>query len=247
MRLRTRLLLGFTIVFAVVVAAGVFTVVAQRNRLYDQVDDQLMSTPLPPALRAERDGGTGPPGRPEPGPVDNESISDLYIAVVTPDGTLRSQIEGQLLEDTPNVEAFVESPPSETMLFSTGGVNGVSTFRVQFRPGTENSLPTFMAIPVDDIQDTIRQLTLTLAGVAALLLVVLTVIASWVNRFGLRPISAMTDIAEAISSGDRDRRTAVDAESTESGRLGHALNVMLDERDKSNARLRKFVSNASHE
>ena len=57
----------------------------------------------------------------------------------------------------------------------------------------------------------------------------------------------MTDVAEAISSGERDRRATVDDDTTEAGRLGHAFNVMLDERDRREARLRQFVSNVSHE
>ena len=48
MKLRTRVLLGFTVIFVVVIAAGVFTVNAQRNQLYDQIDARLLSTPLPP-------------------------------------------------------------------------------------------------------------------------------------------------------------------------------------------------------
>ena len=39
----------------------------------------------------------------------------------------------------------------------------------------------------------------------------------------------------------------MDDDATEAGRLGHAFNVMLDERDSSETRLRQFVSNASHE
>ena len=179
--------------------------------------------------------------------VDNESISDLYVAVLTPDGVLRPVIEGQLLADVPDVQSLVDEPPAATTFITTDGVDGTSTFRVMFLPGTATSLDAIVAVPVDDVEDTIRQLTYTFVGVAGLILIVLIVIDSWVNRFGLRPISAMTDVAEAISSGERDRRAEVDDDATEAGRLGHAFNVMLDERDSSETRLRQFVSNASHE
>ena len=116
-----------------------------------------------------------------------------------------------------------------------------------FLPGDETSFGALVAIPVDDVEDTIQQLTYIFVAVAGLILLALIVIASWVNRFGLRPISAMTDVAEAISSGERDRRADVQDDSTEAGRLGHAFNVMLDERDAGEERLRQFVSNASHE
>ncbi len=257
MKLRTRLVAGFTAIFVVIIAAGVFTVTAQRNQLYDQIDDRLMATPLPPETRARPAGGnaeaTGqepPADAPAPGAaprVNEESISDLYVAVLPAEGALRPVIEGQLLADVPNVQPLVDDPPAGTTFITTDGVDGASTFRVLFLPGTATSLDAIVAVPVDGVEDTIRQLSYTFFGVAGLILVALIVIASWVSRFGLRPISAMTDVAEAISSGKRDRRADVDSDSTEAGRLGRAFNVMLDERDDSEARLRQFVSNASHE
>lgn len=255
MKLRTRVLLGFAMIFVVVIAAGVFTVNAQRTQLYDQVNDRLLSTPLPQEARArppERipptagEASADVPDRVAPPPLDDESISDLYVAVVTPDGSLRPVIEGQLLVDRPDLESFDERPLEPT-LFTTGGVDGTSTFRVLYLPGTDASLDTFVAVPVDDVDDTIRQLAYTFVGVAGVVLIALIVIASWINRFGLRPISEMTEVAEAISSGERDRRAGVDDDTTEAGRLGHAFNVMLDERDAGEERLRQFVSNASHE
>jgi two-component system OmpR family sensor kinase len=257
MKLRTRVLLGFTMIFVVVIAAGVFTVNAQRNQLYDQIDDRLLSTPLPPEIRARPPGtlradGRAPaddaPTRVAPQPVDDDSISDLYVAVFAPDDAVRPVIEGQLLVDRPDIESLVDERPTDETTFTTDGVDDTSTFRVLFLPATEASLDAVVAVPVDDVEDTIRQLTYTFVGVAGLILLVLIVIASWLNRFGLRPISAMTDVAEAISAGERDRRADVEQnDATEAGRLGHAFNVMLDERDAGEERLRQFVSNASHE
>ena len=257
MKLRTRVLLGFAIIFVVVVAAGVFTVNAQRNQLYDQIDDRLVATPLPPEARARPVNGNVPtddqapvgdaPGRGGAQPLDDGNISDIYVAVLTPDDTLRPVVDGQLLTDRPDVQSLVDDRPTDTTITTVAGVDGTSTFRVLFLPGTATSLDAFVAVPVDDVDDTIRQLTYTFAAVAGLILLTLILIASWLNRFGLRPITAMTDVAEAISAGERDRRAEVRDDATEAGRLGHALNVMLDERDTSEERLRQFVSNASHE
>jgi two-component system OmpR family sensor kinase len=251
--LRTRLLLGFTMVFLVIVAAGVFTVTAQRDQLLDQIDDQLTSMPLPPGTRVEpaveddREPPPDAPERPDVQPVDTDSISDLYVAGVTAQNTLRPAIQGQLLVDVPDVESLLEDPPTESTLLTVDGVDEISTFRVLYLPNTATSPGVVIAVPIDDVEDTVRQLTYTFIGVAGFILLVLILIASWVNRFGLRPISAMTDVAEAISSGERDRRAEVESETTEAGRLGQAFNVMLDERDASETRLRQFVSNASHE
>ncbi len=245
MTLRTRLLLGFTMIFVVVIAAGVFTVTAQRNQLYNQIDDRLSATPLPPETRNSPARSNGAPDRTGGQPVDSESISDLYVAAIEVGGEVRPVIEGQLLDDVPDVQSLVDDSPAATTLVTAGGIAGTSTFRVLFLPATESSLGAIVAVPIDDVEETIRQMTYRLVGVVGLISVALIVIASWVSRFGLRPIRAMTDVAEAISSGERDRRATTD--STEAGRLGHAFNVMLDERDRSDERLRQFVSNASHE
>lgn len=254
MKLRTRLLLGFAVIFVVVIAAGFFTVAAQRSRLYQQIDDRLIATPLPQETRVRLGAGTATGGQaPRAGApgaasrVDGESISDLYVAVLTSEGLLRPMIEGQLLTDVPDLEIFVEAVPTSTTFITTAGVNGTSTFRAVLLPGNATSLAAIVAVPVDGVDDAIRQLSFIFLAVAGVILLVLILIASWVSRLGLRPLTAMTDVSEAVSSGERHRRADVANDATEAGRLGHAFNLMLDERDKSEARLRQFVSNASHE
>ena len=69
----------------------------------------------------------------------------------------------------------------------------------------------------------------------------------WMNPADLRPISRMTETADAITGGDRTRRAEVSTDSTEVAKLATALNVMLDERDSDEERIRAFVSDASHE
>jgi len=257
MKLRTRVLIGFTMIFVIVIAAGFFTVTAQRNQLYDQIDNRLVTTPLPPQVRTAQPPDRSPEGSDPPAagdvdrvaavPVDGDNISDLYVAVLTDSGQFRPVIEGQRLDDAPDLQSLLEDPLAANSFRTIGGVNGTSTFRVLLLEGSDTSLNAIVAVPVDDVEDTIGQLRYILFGVVGLTLLALVMIASWINRFGLRPIAAMTDVATAITSGERDRRAAVDSDSTEAGRLGEALNVMLDERDSTETRLREFVSNASHE
>lgn len=249
MTLRTRLLLGLGVVFLVIVAAGVFTVRTQRAQLYDEVDTQLTTTPLPPQMRSRVP--PVPPGADNP-PIDEESISDLYLATIDDSGALRVAVRGQRLADVPDLDAadldeLVASPGGFSEIRTVEGVAGQSTFRVQFIAGTDTAPPTIIAVPIDDIEDTIDQLTYTLLAVAALVAVVLVLIGVWVNRFGIRPIEEMTDTADAIAGGDRTRRAEGYDSGTEAGRLATAFNVMLDERDATEQRLRSFVSDASHE
>jgi two-component system OmpR family sensor kinase len=73
-------------------------------------------------------------------------------------------------------------------------------------------------------------------------------------RLGLRPLDRMGTTAGIIAGGDLSRRVSPATPRTEVGRLGLALNAMLDrleeafaQRQASEDRLRRFLSDASHE
>jgi signal transduction histidine kinase len=57
----------------------------------------------------------------------------------------------------------------------------------------------------------------------------------------------VTRAADAIARGDHSRRVEADDVRTEAGRLARAFNVLLDERDQIDERLRQFVADAAHE
>ena len=76
----------------------------------------------------------------------------------------------------------------------------------------------------------------------------------WLITASLRPLRRIEETAAAIGAGDLSRRVEPDGGTTEIGRLGGALNAMLGqiedafaERSASEARLRRFISDASHE
>ena len=206
MKLRTRVLPGFTMIFVVVIAAGAYTVTAQRSRLYEQIDDRLLATPLPPETRARQTSVPVPadaqetpdnaPDRASEPPLDDESISDLYVAVLTPDDSVRPVIEGQLLVDRPDVRALVDDRPEDSTIITANGIDNTSSFRVLYLPGSDRSLEAIVAVPIDDVDDTIRQLTYTFVGIGGLILLALIVIAV-VDQ----PIRSATDHRD-----DRGRR-----------------------------------------
>jgi two-component system OmpR family sensor kinase len=81
-------------------------------------------------------------------------------------------------------------------------------------------------------------------------LVVLAVVAAtgfWIARLGLRPIAEVTEVADAITAGDRTRRVTTAQRRTEAEKLAQAFNLMLDEQLALEARLRQFIADASHE
>ncbi len=63
----------------------------------------------------------------------------------------------------------------------------------------------------------------------------------------LRPLARIEQTAEAITAGDLSRRVEYADPQTEVGRVGSALNTMLDRIEASDRRLRRFIADASHE
>ena len=110
------------------------------------------------------------------------------------------------------------------------------------------------AIPLTEVDQTLSRLLevegLVIAGVLFAL-----GLASWlVVRAGLRPLDRIGETAGRIAGGDLSHRVRDTDPRTEAGRLGVALNLMLDrleaafrEREASEERLRQFLADASHE
>ncbi len=126
-------------------------------------------------------------------------------------------------------------------------VDGSTEFRVLVEPLGADGGAVAIALPLTDVDDSIRQLIVTLALLAIFVAAVLALLAWWIARLGLRPISNMTSAATAIAAGDREHRVPNLDERTEAGQLAAAFNQMLDQRDGAEDRLRRFVSDASHE
>ena len=111
-----------------------------------------------------------------------------------------------------------------------------------------------LAAPLADTDATLHRLALIEVLVAAGVLLSIALVGVILIRRGLRPLERIEEDAAAIGAGDLSRRVEPDDLETEVGRLGHALNAMLGqiegafaERAASEERLRRFVSDASHE
>ena len=118
-------------------------------------------------------------------------------------------------------------------------------------PGGEQIV---VAVPLGDVDETLDRLLLVEALVILGVLLVLGVAAAWLVRLGLRPLDRMGTTAGIIARGDLSRRVTPATPRTEVGRLGLALNAMLErleeafaQRQASEDRLRRFLSDASHE
>jgi signal transduction histidine kinase len=111
-----------------------------------------------------------------------------------------------------------------------------------------------VAVSLHDVDASLHHLLLVEILVACLVLLALALMGWWVVKLGLRPLQDMERTAGAIAAGDLSQRVEIIDENTEVGRLGIAMNEMMQQietafeaRAASEARLRRFVGDASHE
>jgi two-component system OmpR family sensor kinase len=113
---------------------------------------------------------------------------------------------------------------------------------------------TVAAVPLREVDQTLSRLLLVEGLVIGGVLLALGLSAFFVVRLGLRPLDRIEVTAGEIAAGQLSRRVSPADSRTEVGRLGLALNAMLDRleaafaaRTESEERLRQFVADASHE
>jgi two-component system OmpR family sensor kinase len=253
MSLRSRLLLGMAVVAVVLVIASLSITRATEHNLIDQVDQQLArSGPQARLGDYDRFGGGGGAGLRPGGPP-----SALYIARFDPDTRelttlyLPSGSDSSSPPDLTFAEATAHdgAPP-----FTVSAQNGDLRYRVVVREAGIRRQALVLALPLHDVDDTIDHLLAIQALAAAAILLTMGLVTFWVLRLGVRPVQQMTATAKAIGEGDLSQRIPETASGTEAAELGTALNQMLerieesfDERARSEARLRQFVADASHE
>ncbi|MGH8891154.1 MAG: sensor histidine kinase [Acidothermaceae bacterium] len=118
-----------------------------------------------------------------------------------------------------------------------------------------------VAVPLSDVDNTLHTLSLFELTIGAVVLIVLAGMGYLAVRRSLRPLVDVELTAEAIAEGDLTQRVAVSDPRTEVGRLSLALNKMLGQIESafraretseqqartSEARMRRFVTDAGHE
>jgi two-component system, OmpR family, sensor kinase len=262
--LRARLLVAVLALTAGgMLLVGAITYAEQRSFLYDRVDQQVTAAIPPVAGKLDQLRG-GPGGgyddhedhRPGGGP-DLGIPAGTYGQKRDADGNV---LAGTGMVFTPLNQAVTAKPalPAELpvgRIITVDGADGAGTrYRVLARRDPMGSTITVAAIPLSATDDTLRRLLAVEAFVIAAVLIVLGLVSWVVVRVGLLPLDRMGHTAGAIAGGDLSHRVESTDPRTEVGRLGVALNAMLDrleqafgEREASEDRLRRFIADASHE
>ncbi len=251
MTLRSRLLISLLTVLATLGLAGLLVVRSQRHFLTEQVDEQVRAAVVPALGIARDELSPIGPRRPNdsPGPT---ALSELYVGVVGTDGAVATLFapgvdatDGITIRLPAALPSRGSGPMRLSEPFDAVDGHGRSYRMVVATDPVSNTL--VIGLPASRVDAAVNRLLLGFSAAAAVVVAVAALAAGWVVRLGLRPIKAMTDVADAIARGEVGRRVDHPSPRTEAGRLGRAFNVMLDEREGSEERLRRFVSDASHE
>jgi two-component system OmpR family sensor kinase len=249
-RLTLQIAAALLVLWAVI---GWISVWAVERRLYDDIDEELTAD-IPQVAAAlevlsddelreltsqDRAGGdtallivgpagvelflpSGPAGRPDAAP-------DLGAATT-------SELRGRAGEP-----------------FTVDAVDGPRRYRIVTSP-LDDGRVVVRARPLDEVGETVEDVRAvtyvafvgTVVGAAGLVWVI--------SRQTFRPLEDVITSARDVGAGSLDARVAVTSTAPDVVRLADALNVMLDRleeaftrRQRSEERLRQFVSDASHE
>jgi two-component system OmpR family sensor kinase len=152
------------------------------------------------------------------------------------------------LPRTIHVSTHPNEGPDRVSYFTVGSRHSGEQYRVRAAIEPElNGSMLIVAAPLHDVTSTLRRLFLVELLVTLAVLVALAALGLWIVRLGLRPLRRIEQTAVAITAGDLSQRVEHLDPQTEVGRVGSALNTMLDRIEASDRRLRRFVSDASHE
>lgn len=252
--LRARLLLGVVLLAALgLVAADVATYQSLGDYLLSRVDNTLNA--VHPGVEQTMFGG----GHDQHGGPDELAPPGYCVQLRTLGGrTLESPCQeapGETAESPPRYPSTVSLPAhpntaerDRVRFLTIGAVQGGGRYRL--RASIEGDHPNellLIAAPLRTEDNTLHRLFFVELLVTIAVLAALALLGLWIVRLGLRPLREIEVTAAAITAGDLSRRVEHPDERTEVGRVGSALNTMLDRIEASDRRLRRFIADASHE
>jgi len=222
--------------------SGVAATQSLQGYLEDRVDEQLVNSLRQPGQlgRALQDGGRRP-----------DAFGLIYVQV--------AGVSSPLPEDVapPRIPT---APRANGRPFTVDATSGSTRWRVIETLNTNGDVLA-VAVPLDQVQETVRRLVAIEAVVGLIVLGVLGAVAFAVVRRSLQPLVAVEQAAEQVAAGDLTQRVPESDSRTEVGSLAQSFNAMVAQLEtafasteaseadarRSEDKMRRFVGDASHE
>jgi two-component system, OmpR family, sensor histidine kinase MprB len=238
MSFRVRLTLLCVLAVAVtVVLASVVSYFAVSNRLHDQTDNSLRADATRLAKLPNPEIALGYFDLPTPSARD-------YLRVTSADGSSKIPPNQPIAIPLRRIDVAIARGDARFGL-RDAVVNG-RHLRIASATAPDGRSVQF-AKNVDDVNATITDLRTTLLIVGGLSICVAGLLALFVARASLRPVTRLTRAAERVAT-TQDLAASIDVRRRdELGRLASSLNAMLAALDTSREQQRELIRDASHE
>lgn len=253
---RLTILVALLLTLGMVISGTVVISLLQRH-LIEQIDSQLANA----AEAIERDKSIAVFSQDPTSPtlfyirVDSLGSGDIFTASYP--GTV--EISGKpiipdLLPHTPELPADSITQPV-TIRSHKSGMNwrAISLAVDANGDGITTSIVT-IALPLNDIQQTMRATTLYFMLLGTIIMVAGGLLGSFMVKQSLSGLRNIESAAGKIAAGDLTQRITPEPPTTEVGSLARSLNTMLSQvehafeaRQESENKIHRFVSDASHE
>lgn len=190
----------------------------------------------------------------DPGIGDN--VTSPYYVASARNGKLKWRSPYPTQPDPKTLlNAGVDSKPTTLYVRSADG--GDTKWLVEamiLDRGEDLDRVIYVATPLDEVDKTLRKYGLQLAGLSCLILPLAGLVGALAIRRSMQPLRDVEEVTTAFGKGDTTRRVVGPARTTEVGRVGTSVNLMLDQiddelaaRQASEDKMRRFVGDASHE
>ncbi|MEW1551216.1 sensor histidine kinase [Streptomyces tsukubensis] len=231
-----------------------------RSWLTNEVDDRLAGFRPPPGAYRDIAAG-GIPRHPRP---DDALPSEYRVFFYGADGRLLLSSLGsgegpgpRLPRDAADLDPGMAEPTTigseDGPGGGQGGGQGDTDWRVIAYPGPDG-MSAVVALPLDTVDGATTRLLWFSAALVVAVAAGVVALSSWAVRLGMRPLTRVERTARRITLGALELNVPVHDPDTEVGRLGLALNTMLDQlraalrrTESSERRMRRFMADAGHE
>ncbi|MDQ0278393.1 two-component system OmpR family sensor kinase [Arthrobacter silviterrae] len=265
MRLRTKLI-AVSLLLLAFVGAGIAVVsyLSMETYLTGQLDLQLRRSAHAATDHVPDPGQPGGSGAVPPNPLQAPGQGEGILMMRVTDGVVDTARSGWI--DLQYQQHVIGSADVAALRALTPGASpsnvdlGIGAYRVESLEASDGSIVT-VGLPLGTLDGTLSSLGLTMALVAAAGLLAAGVAGTVLIRHNLKPLEEVSTVANRIAelhldSGEVElvERIEPSDNDTEVGRVGNALNRMLDNlsgalsaRQESESKVRRFVADASHE